>query len=201
MNNTTPTPRTTPADFIAWYNSTDKITAENYPYGYTQRTTAFYSLEFRTGYGFRQVFQTINPKTGKLNAPKRGTYYPGALLYMNTEGHVKLKALDFYGVEGLNRDCYFIGGHFDLFTAEQITHFYAQAFARLKAETKAMHIYCGADFKDMRPLIDDAIAAAVEGMNTGANVFDKIRVDVAKWEACKVPGFNPFTTTEVIRIV
>jgi hypothetical protein len=190
MNTQTTTPR-------AYQPTTAKLTAENYPYGYTLRTTAFYSLEFRKGKGFRSVFQTINPKTGKLNAPKRGTYSAGALMYINDEGHIKTKTLDFYGMSGILRDCQFIGANFDLFTPEQIQHFYAHAFNMLKVSTIAQVNYAGAKFEDLRPLLSEAVDACTEGIKTGANVFDRIRVDLDAWEACAVPNYNPFTIKSV----
>jgi len=188
MSNTTTTPR-------AYQPTTAKLTAENYPYGYTLRTTAFYSLDFKPGKGFRHVFQTINPKTGKLNNPKRGTYSPGALLYINDEGHVKMKHIEFYGMQGILNDCQFIAQYFDLFTPEQIKHLYAHAFTMLKVSTKAQVIYKGANFEDLRPLVEKAVNACIEGLNTGKNVFFQISIDLEKWEACAVPNYKPFRST------
>lgn len=54
-------------------NTLEKIEVSNYPYG-GMRTKAFFSIEFNEKRGFRNVFQTINPKNGVLNKPKKSTY-------------------------------------------------------------------------------------------------------------------------------
>jgi hypothetical protein len=56
-----------------YYHTTKKAIVDSYPYG-RLRATAFFSLEFKKGKGFRSVFQTINPKNNRLNAPKYSTY-------------------------------------------------------------------------------------------------------------------------------
>jgi hypothetical protein len=62
--------------------------AENYPYGYTLRTTKYSWIE-RTKSGSRLVQQTINPKNGKLNAPKKSTYSELLILAQNEDGHIR----------------------------------------------------------------------------------------------------------------
>jgi len=47
---------------------------DDYPYGYRQRTSIRYWMEHDTKRGWRMASQTRNPKTGRWNAPKRGTY-------------------------------------------------------------------------------------------------------------------------------
>lgn len=62
--------------------------AENYPYGFRLRTKMFSWIE-HTKNGARLFQQTINPKNGKLNAPKKSTYSKFLLLALNEEGHVR----------------------------------------------------------------------------------------------------------------
>jgi hypothetical protein len=83
-------------------NINGTATAENYPYG-RLRTQAFFSVEFDSKKGFRSVFQTINPKTGRVNAPKKSTYSRGLTYqYINPEnGHIQTGGLDFYHTEKL----------------------------------------------------------------------------------------------------
>ena len=63
--------------------------ATDYPYGYTLRTSMFSWIE-RTNRGSRLVQQTINPKNGRLNAPKKSTYDAYSLLALNEDGHVRV---------------------------------------------------------------------------------------------------------------
>jgi len=121
----------------------------NYPYGYL-KTTAFFSLEFKKSKGFRSVFQTINPKTGRINNPKTGTYSPLMVMIEKENGHFSYIHGDFNGAEAINRDARFVYEHFDLFTPEQIEYFYLHILLMLKVEAQAIVTYCGADFEKVR---------------------------------------------------
>lgn len=60
---------------------------ENYPYGFRLKTTMYSWIE-HTKQGSRLVQQTINPKNGKLNAPKKSTYDAFKLLALDENGHI-----------------------------------------------------------------------------------------------------------------
>lgn len=62
-----------------------KHVTENYPYGFTARTTLTQWVEHKKGKGFRSASQTVNQKTGKPNAPKYSTYYPFVRLAVDAE--------------------------------------------------------------------------------------------------------------------
>lgn len=188
MSNKTPNP----AQCIP---TTERTAVENYPYGYTMRTTAFYSIESKPGKGFRSVFQTINPKTGKLNAPKRSTYSPVMFNYRNEEGRVKTYVFDLYGVEGINRAAEFIGANPQIFTDADRQNIAGQVFGHLKASTHAIVQYCGAEVSEVLPIMETAVKTAVKIIKTGENLFGQIRVDVESYEATKKPNFNPFKVT------
>jgi hypothetical protein len=175
--------------------TTEKLESENYPYGYTLRTTKFDFLEFKKGKGFRHVSQTINPKTGKLNAPKNGTYSPVILLGRDENNHVKSKHLRFYGKEGINKDCQFMAQNYNLFTQEQIKDIFCYIVNVLRAEAKAMVIYCGSEWEQVKPIIEPSVNTAIKGFSTGENLFAQIVLDEAALEATKKPDFNPFTVT------
>ena len=49
--------------------------APDYPYGFILRTEMHYFVE-QNKKGWRAVTQSLNPKTGKMNKPKQGTYHP-----------------------------------------------------------------------------------------------------------------------------
>jgi hypothetical protein len=172
-----------------------KLVSENYPYGYTLKTTKYDYLEFKKGKGFRHVSQTINPKTGRLNAPKAGTYSDVLLLRKDENNHVKCGGTDFYGDAGMNKGCKLIADNFDLFTPEQIKHIYEVVLQKLVMSVKAIIIYCGAKKEDVLPLYQTAIDVAKEGHKTGSNLFNLIELDVQAIDATKVPDYNPFKIT------
>lgn len=174
-----------------------KITKENYPYGY-KKTTAFFSIEFVKGKGFRSIFQTINPTNGKLNNPKKGVYHPVLVMRQNESGHVSYLSLDFNGAEAFNKGCNFMSENFELFTSEQIKYIYAHAFNMLKINTKSMVIYCGSKFDDIKPILQLSCDLALDGFNNGVNNFKNMFIDIEALEKTKIPDFNPFKVTTYI---
>lgn len=67
---------------------------DDYPYGRRVRTQIRYWIETVRGKGDRFVSQTLNPKTGRWNNPKRSTYSPVMVMYVDPEnGHVKHTAI------------------------------------------------------------------------------------------------------------
>jgi hypothetical protein len=190
-----------PKSNMNFYPTTEKVTVENYPYGYTQRTTAFYSIEFKKGFGFRKVFQTVNPKTGRLNNPKNGSYHTAVLLNKNEEnGHIESYALSFNGSKEINSGCKFMAINFDLFTPEQIKYIYKELYTYIKADFQALCTYCGANPETSICEYKDALNNAAKGFNTGENVFSEITLDIQAIEALKVPDFQPFKITRYERI-
>lgn len=179
------------------YKTTEAATSTNYPYG-SLRTSATFGIEFRKNKGFRTTFQTINPKTGRVNNPKKSTYYPVIFMYENEIGHIKYEHLDFYGADGINRDSKTMYENFDLFTEEQVKEIYTNIFIRLKAEAKAICIYCGSDFEQVKPILEQSVSASIHGMKTGENVFNQIIIDIEKLEATKIPDYQPFKVREMI---
>ena len=72
-----------------YIRTNEKIEVNNYPYGFKLKTTLFDYIEFDKKKGFRHCTQTINPKTGRLNNPKKSTYYALLVRYYNEDGHIK----------------------------------------------------------------------------------------------------------------
>lgn len=68
---------------------------DDYPYGFKLRTQIRYWIE-TTKHGDRMVSQTLNPKTGRWNKPKKTTYVKVAALYLNDDGHVKWAGIDIW---------------------------------------------------------------------------------------------------------
>lgn len=76
------------------------LVVDDYPYGYTLRTQIRYWIETVAKRGDRFVSQTLNPKTGRWNKPKKSTYVEIAVLYIEEEtGHVKWSGLHTHATE------------------------------------------------------------------------------------------------------
>ncbi len=177
-----------------YLKTTEKATVENYPYGFRLKTTAFYSIEHKKGKGFRSVFQTINPKTGKLNKPKCSTYSPVKVL-KEVDGRIGTYSLDFYGNEGIEKDVQFMFEHFDLFTPAQNEDIARHIMMVLKVDIAAKATYCGSDVKKLFPLYDPAMNTLVEIAKTGKNLFDKVKIDFEAVKALEIKDFKPFKVT------
>lgn len=82
-----------------------KATQENpfivkdYPYGYKLRTELRAWIETNPTRGERLVTQTINPKNGRLNAPKKSTYDAVKLLLVNDENKFSTASISKYSQE------------------------------------------------------------------------------------------------------
>jgi hypothetical protein len=76
---------------------TDEATAlvvGDYPYGRRVRTSIRYWIETRPGKGDRFCAQTLNPKTGRWNKPKKSTYAAVGVMYREADsGHIKWTGL------------------------------------------------------------------------------------------------------------
>lgn len=176
-------------------STTTRHKVENYPYGYTLKTDKFYSLEFKSMKGFRLVEQTLNPKTDKLNKPKKSTYSPVMLLTVDSDDRVKAHVECFYDDEGKDRGYKFMADNFPKFTVEEIKGVALYNIMLLKADIQAKTTYCGSDVKKLLPLYDVAIKTLVKIANTGENLWADVVIDWQAVEALEVKDFNPFKTT------
>lgn len=71
---------------VTVFNTGAKLETDNYPYG-SLKATAYFSVEYNGNKGARTTFQTINPKTGRLNKPKHSTYSRVILPMQLSNGH------------------------------------------------------------------------------------------------------------------
>jgi signal peptidase I len=183
-------------------STADVVRIENYPYGYNQKTTLYDSIEFKPGKGYRHVTQTVNPKTGRLNAPKKSTYSHLILRRFDEEG--KLRALHYHfndSDKSLNLICKIAAENFDLFTTEERKYLYENAILFSKVSMKAQVIYCGSEVEALKPLFGPFIREAIKGLNTpDENFFGGMILDLEAIEAAKVPGYNPFKTVNHFKI-
>lgn len=183
-----------------FHASTAKVDVENYPYGYNLRTTLTHSLEFKSGKGFRHVTQTINPKTGRLNNPKRGTYYPLMLLATDSETkHTRSFALNPNSAEAVNTAAAWMHVHFHLFTNEQTRYIASHLIKILKADAYARAVYCGSNTSEILPYYAESFAILhqiAHYAHEQRNLFDRVQVDIVALDALKVPNFQPFTAVQ-----
>lgn len=84
---------------VGYTNQDRPFEVKDYPYGFSLRTSIFYWIETKPGKGDRLGTYTINPKTGRHNAPKYSTYSTFLYLYLDEQGHVKTGRIDSYDVE------------------------------------------------------------------------------------------------------
>lgn len=80
------------------YGHTSPETAylvDDYPWGFRLRTQIRYWVESKDAKngGQRFVSQTINPKTGQWCAPKRSTYSPIVVMYLDDKDYVQWSCL------------------------------------------------------------------------------------------------------------
>ena len=177
---------------VTVFSSGSKLETNDYPYG-RERATAFFSVEYNGKKGMRTVFQTINPKNGRLNNPKRSTYERVILPMQAQNGHYEFCGyLDFDGSEKINSGLQFMADFHELFTEEQINDIAIYCIAMQKVNAKALVIYAGSSFDDIKPLIQGSVDALVKIVNTGANLWESAKIDVEAMEATKQPNYKPF---------
>jgi len=180
---------------MKYFQTTEKAIVNNYPYGHL-RTTAFFSLEHKPGKGFRTVFQTINPKTGRLNAEKKSTYAPIMAMYEAENGHIQYSGFSFYDDECKKKAISFLSENFTLFTPEQIKDIAGYCLMMLKVDIQAKHTYCNSNLESLLNLYDSAVKTCVKIFKTGENLFNEINLDFAAINALEVKDFNPFRAVE-----
>jgi len=128
-------------------NIAKKVEVANYPYG-RLKTSAFFSVEFKKGKGFRHIFQTINPKNGELNKPKAGTYSTIAFLTTDENNFVTQRSSTVYGLEENNKIIKFIAENQDkLQLTNDMLYF---ILSSILASNKASFAYMGAKFERIK---------------------------------------------------
>lgn len=182
----------------------EKIVSENYPYGFKLRTTKTDYLEFSPKHGFRHCSTTINPKTNKVNTPKKSTYYAIMLLGTDEKNHCKSLVYSINGLADIQKAIDFLKetANFDLFSNEQMHYIYLALMSATKIDMIARHRYAGVDLDAMKPYYLDNVAILGRGLshNGFMNVFKDVNFDVVALDALKDPNFNPFKTTETFLI-
>lgn len=172
--------------------NSEKVVVENYPYG-GLRTTLYDTIDFSPKKGFRHVTQTINPKTNRINNPKKGTYSEILIRYYDEINHIKVKSFDTNSFEGINKTAKFVHENFDLFTKEEISYILMIIIRGIKINTQAKMAYCGASLENIKPLIDKQLTLAVALLKEPKNEFDGIVFDLEALKNTEVKDYNPFS--------
>ncbi len=180
--------------------TSEKITVTDYPYG-RLRCTLYDTIDFDFKKGFRHVTQTINPKTNRINNPKRSTYSDLMVRYYDEKNHIKIRCFSFNGLEELNTVTAFINEHFDLFTEKEKSYFYTQAVAMSKISMQASVIYGGSDVEALKPLFDDFVKNMIAGMRNPNENYFNVAFDIEAIDKTKPKDFQPFRTKKAVSIL
>ena len=178
-----------------YLKTTEVVTNDNYPYG-RLRCTKTWALEWKQGKGFRLVEQTINPKNGVTNAPKKSTYYP-VLLLTDTNGFIETAHCpNFNGEKEMNEGAKFMHEHFDCFTPEQVEDIYIHALAMMKVNAYAICQYRGVEPDALKKVIQPAIDALVKGIKSKGteNTWADVKLDKEAIEALGKKDYSPLIT-------
>lgn len=175
-----------------YYKTGEKHQTNDYPYGYTLRTTRFEWVEFNPKRGYRSVTQTINPKTRALNKPKKNTYSMLDILSVE-DGRVKFEGREFYKDEEYNEICDYIVSHADLLSPQEIEYLYIRAISFIKITAYSQMQYCGSKWEEIKPVIESALNPLLGGLKAKTiDGFKNSRLDYEALEKAKAPGYRPF---------
>jgi hypothetical protein len=174
------------------FKTKETVTVINYPYGRLQCKATF-GLEFKKGKGYRTTFQTVNPKTGRINNMKRSVYSSIMRMIQNEEtGRISYDYPQLGDIEKLNDTTDYLNENFDTFTNEEIIELYVKIKKSLLVEIYVMATYCGADLQKVKALLMPLIDICKKGIIDFDNKFLDIKVDVEKLHAEKIEGYQPF---------
>jgi hypothetical protein len=182
-------------EHIRVYPIGTKLQNDNYPYG-RERATAYYSIEYVKNKGCRSVFQTINPKNGRINNPKKSTYYRIILpCEIVSNGHFdSVGYLDFNGSDAINKGLVFMSDFYSCFTKPQIEESALVALAMIKIDMRAQVIYKGSDLESLKPLYEPIIKNLVEITKFHENLFANVLLDLDAIKAASNKDFKAFKT-------
>lgn len=172
----------------------EAIVVDNYPYG-RLKTKATFSIEFKPKKGFRSVFQTVNPKTGRINNPKKGVYHP-IMFLSEQDGFVKFRAINYHDNEAYNRAMKFMDEHCPMFTDEQIRDIAINSLSYLKVSLMGSVQYGGCKFDDIKGYFEKAVKIHSKIAEIKHNMFEETYIDHEAIESHKPSNFNPFRVTK-----
>ena len=92
--------------------------SDDYPYG-RQKCHITFDVEFRARKGYRYVTQTTNPKTGRVNKPKKSTYSDYIVLHRGENARVENVRFDLRGYDDIAHFIQFLTVNDIVFTPEE----------------------------------------------------------------------------------
>lgn len=192
---------------VEYFKTTEKVEVKNYPYG-RLRTSAFFGLEHRPGKGFRTTFQTINPKTGKLNKVKYSTYGPLRIMQQDHTGRIDYIYAQWYDDKDKRNFLSLLDQHFRLFTAEQIEDLALYIIAMTKVDFRSILTYCvkpenhTAAIEILKEAYKEPLKILVDIAKNKVNRFGEVlnKLDFEKIRSVETPDYSPFKTTEFMII-
>jgi hypothetical protein len=104
--------------------------------------------------------------------------------------------LDFNGTEEMNKGIQFMADFYELFTADEIKNISLDMLAMSKVNAKAMVVYAGSNWEDLKPLIDASVRTLTDIVGSGENLFQSCLLDVKAIEATKKPDYQPFRVVQ-----
>jgi len=120
-----------------YFKTNEIATSTNYPYG-RLRTTAYFGTEFKPGKGYRTTFQTVNPKTGRINKVKKSTYSHFIVMKQDLKtGFISYDYGTWYDKESNIKLLNMLSKHHNLLTAEQIEDMSLFIISMLKVDFKS----------------------------------------------------------------
>ena len=151
---------------------------EDYPYSFTLRCQLTSTMDFNQRNGYRHVTETKNPKTGRMNKPKKSVYSP-LLVRFTDEGYLSSESFSFNGHEELNRAVRFIDKHIDLFSKGELKYLYGLYYNMATVDLRAKVVYASMDIEELKKLYVEKIQAALNGFrNPEQNLFSSMLLDV-----------------------
>lgn len=179
------------------FKTNETVTVDNYPYG-RLKCTATFGLEFNPKRGYRSVFQTINPKTGRINKPKKSTYSPLIRMMQNDDGFVSYDHIRFDDLDKLQGNIDKVKKWWDTFTEEERKDVYALIYNELKVSSYGLIKWGGADKTKVLDHLKPFVKIAASGFKDGdIKHLDEIKPDNEYLESLKDPNYSPFKTTQL----
>lgn len=113
--------------------------SDDYPYG-RLRCHITFQVEFNAKKGFRFVTQTTNPKTNKVNKPKKSVYSNFMVMHNAENGHVKSHTLNIHGYDDIQKMIEFLTINDVEFSAEQSEFLWGITIACLQGNMRYTRI-------------------------------------------------------------
>lgn len=121
-----------------------KQESDDYPYG-RLRCHITFDVEFNPPKGYRFVTQTTNPKTGRVNKPKKSTYSDYIALHRDENGHIKQVCFDLRGYDDIAQFIDFLTLHDIEFTDAESQYLWVNVISCIRANAQYTRLADGVE--------------------------------------------------------